>query len=66
MEKEKDNKKQSFYAKKVELIKLIEWYRDEWHKHDQGHSEAIEFVRKAKHQDDLDQIRNLFDGWLNK
>lgn len=50
---------------KKSLIKLITWYRDEWHKKDFGHTEMIEEIKKITESTQLNMYEQVVDGWLD-
>jgi len=47
------------------LIDTIEWYRDEWHKNEFGHTDMIEEVKKATTIKELEPIERVVDMWLD-
>jgi len=51
--------------RKNNLIELIEWYRDEYHKNEFGHNELIERVNKAMSDDEIDRVWQIVDGWID-
>jgi hypothetical protein len=51
--------------KKKALIELIEWYRDEWHKKDFGHTEMIKEIKAAEDDKILSLYEQIIDGWLD-
>lgn len=63
------DKESNIISKKLEedkqsLIKLIEWYRDEYHKSDFCHTELIERIRKIQNEKELSIYEQIPDGWL--
>lgn len=50
---------------KQSLIDLIEWYRDEWHKKDFGHTDMIEKIRATDDPDVVEIYEKVVDGWLD-
>lgn len=50
---------------KQSLIKLIEWYRDEYHCVDAGHSELIEKIKATNSEKMLEFYEKIVDGWLD-
>jgi hypothetical protein len=47
------------------LIKLIEWYRDEYHKADWCHSKMIEKIKDIYSFAELEHYEQIVDGWLD-
>jgi len=50
---------------KKELISLIEWYRDEYHKLDFCHSNMIEKIKVSTNANELEMYWKITDGWLD-
>lgn len=48
-----------------DLINTIKWYRDEYHRKDFGHSKMIEQARQATTRDQIFNIWQVVDGWLD-
>lgn len=49
---------------KQAMIELIEWYRDEYHRKDFGHSEMIEKIKTTSDAKELKFIESIVDGWI--
>jgi hypothetical protein len=47
------------------LIHLIEWYRDEYHKTDFGHTKMIEEIKNTTDNNQLEKYYKILDGWLD-
>ena len=47
------------------LIDLIEWYRDEYHKIDEGHSKMISEIREISDEKLFGLYEKIVDGWLD-
>jgi len=56
--------KEQFDNRKQDLIRIIEWYRDEWHRRDWCHSEMIENIKKTNDDKQLEIYEQIVDGWL--
>jgi hypothetical protein len=50
---------------KTSLISVIEWYRDEYHKKDSGHTEMIEEIKQITNIGDLEPYWQQIDNWLD-
>ena len=55
---------EQFDNRKQDLINIIEWYRDEWHKSDWCHSEMIENINKINDEKQISIYEQVVDGWL--
>ncbi len=54
-----------FEEQKEIMIDLIEWYRDQFHKKDFGHTKMIEQVRAATNYEELQPIERMLELWKN-
>ena len=51
---------------KQELIELIEWYRDKWHKSDWCHTDMINTLLSPNcTQEEFDIIERSVDDWID-
>lgn len=50
---------------KNDLIDLIIWYRDKYHKSDSIHSDLIERVSNCKSINSLYEVWDVVDRWLD-
>ena len=50
---------------KISLIELIEWYRDDYHKKDFGHTQMIQEIRTIDNVKNLEPYNQVLDQWLD-
>lgn len=55
----------SLERRKKELIEIIEWYRDEYHRQDFCHSSMIEKIKTLDDERYLTIYEQVVDGWLD-
>jgi hypothetical protein len=56
----------AFAAEKHDLIKMVEWYRNEYHKSNEKlYDELIENIRNANNPDALEIYKKVVDGWMD-
>lgn len=50
---------------KQAIIEIIEWYRDEHHKKDYGHTEMIKTINTTTEEYDIELIERTLDEWAD-
>lgn len=68
-ELEKEQKRiqeNSLESEKLDLIRLVEWYKSQYHKGNSDiHDDMIENIKKVENPAALEIYRKVVDGWLD-